>query len=567
MGTAKKGFRVVEGAKSSRRPNVPGENGDDWEEALIRDGRGLVVNNLANLARILRSAPEWAGALRFNENTQDIEILNAPCLPGPFPRAWREGDQQATAIWLQTVWRLNAAPGRVLDAALVVARERSYNPIKEHLEALPPWDGVRRLETWLSRYFSVEDSLYTRSVGACWLRSVVARGLTPGAKADAMLVLEGLQGKGKSTAFEILGGPFFIEVHTLVGERAVHNIAGKLIVELSELEALNRAEANAVKASISCRVDRMRLPYDRRPVDIPRTAVLCGTCNKNDYLRDETGNRRFWPVAVPKGQTIDLEALRADRDQLLAEAMAGVLAGDPWHLISEEVRAEAAEQAEDRRQVDVWEERVLPYLRDKEPSLRRAAPGPGRGIPLGEVLEFGVGLKPEAWGVAEQTRVSRILRSLGWERKNDRLPGQIDPATGKQKREWRWHPPDLLPPEPPPGTSTSGADDEGGTTMPQPEKAFGTSGTSGSTQNGVAAKQRAASGGELSGLPSSTGTTGTTGTKREKQGVQERFQSGQVAQDAGTAGTKAYREARRAGYSHTEAASIAQAEGEGVPDV
>ena len=143
----------------------------------------------------------------------------------------------------------------------------------------------------------------------------------------------------------------------------------------------------------------------------------------------------------------------------------------------------------------------------------------------------------------------------------------MDPATGKQKREWRWHPPDLLPPEPPPGTSTSGADDEGGTTMPQPEKALGTSGSSGSTQNGAVAKQRAASGGELSGLPSSTGTTGTTGTKREKQGVQERFQSGQVAQDAGTAGTKAYREARRAGYSHTEAASIAQAEGEGVPDV
>lgn len=536
MTAEKRGFRVVQGAKSTRRPSAPAENGDQWEEGLIRDQRGAVINNLANLARILRGAPEWAGALRFNETTQDIEVSESHCLPGPFPRALADGDQQLVAIWFQTAWRINASPGRVLDAILAVARERSFNPIKDHLNALPAWDGVKRLERILPRYFGADDTSYTRAVGAAWLRSVVARGLTPGIKADAMLVIEGLQGKGKSTAFEILGGPFFVEVHSLVGKEAVEVLSGKLIAELSEMEAMNRAEANAVKAAISCRVDRVRLAYARRAADLPRTAILCGTCNKNDYLRDETGNRRFWPVAVPKGAKIDLPALRADRDQLLAEAMVEVKAGLPWHLVDQEVMREAAEQAEDRRAVDVWEERVLPYLRDKEPTLR-AAKGAARGLPLGEVLEFGVGVKPENWSQQEQNRVSRILRALGWERKNDRLP-DLDPVTGKQKREWRWHPPDLPPPEPPTGTGTEGAGEESGTTMPQPEKAVGTSGTSGSTQNEGSRETCTSEADIFSSSSIYTGTTGTTGTKREKPEVPERYQSAGERSETGTTGTK-----------------------------
>lgn len=539
MTPEKKGFRVVDGAKGKRSapvPRCPGEAGDSWEADLIRDASGRVICNLANLARILRSSPAWAGALRFNETTQDIEVSEAPCLPGPFPRAFSDGDQQSIAIWFQTTWRLNASPGRVLDAVLSVARERSYNPIRAHLQQLPAWDGERRLETWLSAYLGAEDGAYTRAVGACWLRSVVARGLTPGAKADAMLVLEGLQGKGKSTALEILGGPFFVELHSLLGKEAVENMTGKLIVELSEMEAMNRADANALKAAISCRVDRVRLAYARRAVDLPRTAVLCGTCNRNDYLRDETGNRRFWPVAVPKGATIHLEELRRDRDQLLAEAVAEVKAGVPWHLTDLEVQREAAEQADDRRAVDVWEERVIPFLRDREPRLRQGK-GAARGLALGDVLELGVGLKPESWGQQEQNRVSRILRGLGWERKNDRLP-DLDPVTGRQKREWRWHPPDLPPPDPvPDGTGTSHQEPQSGTAMREPKKPVGTSGTTGTAQNAPSERTCAPDPGAVSSPSHPTGTTGTTGTKREKQEVSGRYQSSERPAETGTTGT------------------------------
>lgn len=541
MSAEKKGFRVVDGAKGKRpsTPRAPGETGDSWETGLIRDAFGRVICNLANLARILRSSPAWEGALRFNENSQDIEVSEAPCLAGPFPRAFSDGDQQAIAIWFQTTWRLNASPGRVLDAVLAVARERTYNPIREHLQKLPVWDGKARLETWLSVYLGVTDTLYTRAVGACWLRSVVARGLTPGAKADAMLVLEGFQGKGKSTALEIIGGPFFIELHSLVGKEAIENMAGKLIVELSEMEAMNRADTNALKAAISCRVDRVRLAYARRAIDLPRTAVLCGSCNRDDYLRDETGNRRFWPVAVPKGATIDLEALRRDRGQLLAEAMAEVKAGVPWHLTGLDVQREAAEQADDRRAVDVWEERVLPFLRDREPRLRQGK-GAARGISLGDVLEMGVGLKPESWGQQEQNRVSRILRTLGWERRNDRLP-EIDTATGKQKREWRWHPPDLPPPEPEPGgTGTRDEEPQSGTAERQPKKAVGTSGTSGSTRNDGSGDVSPQNVETPSPLSNSTGTTGTTGTKRENKGVSGRYQSDGATPVTGTTGTAAW---------------------------
>lgn len=527
-------------------------------EDLIRDRRGNVVNNLANLAMILRSLPAWAGALRFNEATHDIELLHGgPCLSGSFPRAWRDGDEQLAAIWLQTTWRLDAAPGRVLDAALAVARERSYNPIREHLLRLR-WDGVRRLERWLERYCKVADSPYARAVGTTWLRSVAARGLTPGAQVDSVLILEGKQGAGKSSVFRILGGPFFVELREVVGDRAVQAMAGKLVGELSELDAMGRHDLAAVKGAVTCPTDRIRLPYARRAIDLPRTVSLGGSCNKAEYLNDETGARRFRPVKVLGD--IDLEALRRDRDQLLAEAVADVQAGEPWHITDKALLAEAAEEAQARRQVDAWEELLEAHLTsDKQkPFLAK------HGISLGEALEQGIGLKKEQWGQGEQNRVARILKALGWERRYDRKPDG--------KREWRYHPPPPPPPEPPPAgpVPEGGERNQTGTSGDLGKEAAGSTGSSGSTSAGGSATNGADETKEApspspppspsessSSSPSSTGTTGTTGTKREKQGV-EGGSSGSTPLPAGTKSWRqTYEEALAAGYPPHEARALA----------
>jgi predicted P-loop ATPase/DNA-binding transcriptional ArsR family regulator len=580
------------GSSGSDGPGGPGgpDGGDQGgrplrPEDLIRDRRGNVVNNLANLASILRLLPAWAGALRFNEATHDIELTHGgPCLKGSFPRAWRDGDEQLVAIWLQTVWRLDAAPGRVLDAALAVARERSYNPLREHLLALC-WDGVRRLERWLERYCKVKDSAYARAVGTTWLRSVVARGLQPGAQVDAVLILEGKQGAGKSSVFRILGGPFFVELREVVGDRAVQAMAGKLIGELSELDAMSRHDLAAVKGAVTCPTDRIRLPYARRAIDLPRTVSLGGSCNKSEYLNDETGARRFRPVKVLGD--IDLVALRADRDQLLAEAVADVLAGETWHITDKGLLADAAEEAEARRQVDAWEELLEAHLTSATqlPFLQK------HGISLGEALEQGIGLKKEQWGQGEQNRVSRILRALGWERRNDVVKDakgktEIDPRTGRPRRQWRYHPPPPPPEPPPPGHVPEGGGFQNGSSQGDAKTSGGSTCSSGSTSHeGLGAspneeKKRVGSGDAplppqpssseaFSSSLSSTGTTGTTGTKREKQGSESGSSPGSTPSQPSPSGTgtwqETYEEALAAGYPPHEARALADFETGGAP--
>jgi hypothetical protein len=323
-----------------------------------------------------------------------------------------------------------------------------------------------------------------------------------------------------------------------------------------------------------------RFEIRAKPPDVHRDIAQLWQPNHTGRLGIFCGCRFFdacLKAVIPKGATIDLESLRRDRDQLLAEALAEVRAGAPWHLTSEEIRREQAEQVEDRRSVDVWEEKVLSYLRAHEPRLRQAR-GPDRGVSLSEVLESALSLPTEKWGQGEQNRANRILRALGWERKNPRLPG-VDTATGKQKREWRWFPPDLPTPDPPPGSGTNQGGGGSGTTNPEPKKADGTSGTSGTSSpphvracaevfstdsSPVPHCQEEETAPLFSSSSDPTGTTGTTGTKREKQEGSDRYRSADPPSQIGTTGTKAwadaFSEAMAAGYSEEEAAQLADLE-------
>lgn len=376
----------------------------DWH-ALLISRRGEVTSDLANLMAILEHDDHWRGRLRYNEARQQIEV---DC-----SRSWQDHDDTDAAVWFQRNWKLRARPETVCQAVQALAQRQRCNPLASWLQGLR-WDGVARLDTWLTRYAGAKDSAYTRAAGACWLRSAVARALQPGVKADAMLVLEGLQEAGKSSLFRIIGGEYFTDdVHDLASKDAVMAISRAWIVELPELSSLGRAEVELIKAFLSRQVDRIRPPYGRAIVEMPRRCIFGGTTNRADYLKDDTGNRRFWPVGVG---LVDLAALEADREQLLAEAVASWLGGAPLYL-PREVRADHAEAVEERRQEDPWETEIARWLVGRTWATSA------------EVLGSALQIPTDRWSRSDQMRAGQVLARLGWKKRRVRVGATL---------EWRY---------------------------------------------------------------------------------------------------------------------------------
>jgi predicted P-loop ATPase len=264
-------------------------------------------------------------------------------------------------------------------------------------------------------YLGAEDTEYSRAVGSRWLVSAIARVLRPGAKADCCLILEGAQGIRKSTALRTLAGEYFTdELADLGSKDAAMQTRGVWIIELSELDSLSHSEVARIKAFMSRTTDRFRPPYGMRLVESPRQCVFAGTVNHSTYLRDETGGRRFWPVACGR---IDVNALARDRDQLWAEAKARFDAGVVWWLETVELVQMAADQQVDRYEGDPWEEVIAPWVESQS------------SVSISEVLEKCLQKLQALWTQTDKNRAARCLRALGWERYRERHGSRL---------EWRY---------------------------------------------------------------------------------------------------------------------------------
>jgi predicted P-loop ATPase len=384
--------------RARRQQDPSAGDAADWRDGLIKNPLSKQPKALlANAITALRDAPEWQDVLRFDEFALTVVAVNAPWAKARTMR-WSDGDDIRAANWLQHQG-ISVKPNEAHDAVVAVGQERSYHPVRNYLRALT-WDGTSRIANLASVYFGAEDNEYVREVGLRFMVSAVARVMQPGCKADHVLILEGQQGTLKSTAARTLASDdwFTDEIADFGSKDAAMQAAGVWVIEVAELHAMRKGEVERVKAFLSRTTDRFRPPYGRAIVSVPRQCVFIGTTNADDYLKDETGGRRFWPIRCG---TIDVAAIKRDRDQLWAEAFHRYTDGERWWLEGEVSRLAADEQNE-RFASDPWQEPIATYL------------GVRGNVSMAEILEKCLGIETAAWKQADQKRVAACLRTLGW---------------------------------------------------------------------------------------------------------------------------------------------------------
>ncbi|WP_095162651.1 VapE domain-containing protein [Pseudomonas sp. Irchel 3F5] len=392
-----------------------------WKDMLARSESGALIAHMQNVELILSNDERWAGVIGYSAFSSKIVKLRAAPYGGE-PGDWSDIDDTRVMKWLAQQYNLRVKATHVIEAVSVVAHDHAFHPVREYLAKLE-WDRVPRLGVWLHKILGVTLNDYSAKVGKRWMISAVARVMRPGCKADTVMILEGAQGAGKSTAMSILGGQWFMDTPFTLGDKdAFQAIRGKWIVELGELDSFNKAESTKAKQFFSASTDTYRESYGRRTSDVPRQCVFVGTTNQDEYLKDATGNRRYWPVACTK---VDLDKLREVRDQLWAEAMFCYLAGDIWWVTREEEEMFSKEQ-EERFVVDEWEGPILEWLEASQI---------GETTTGGDLLSQALKLDSGHWGKPEQMRVGAIMHRLGWRRK--RMP----PLPKSGIRPWAYQKP------------------------------------------------------------------------------------------------------------------------------
>lgn len=387
---------------------------DDWRAELISRPRGGFEDCYQNVYLTLKHHPEWAGIVAFDEFAgRAVKLRETPC--GTEPGEWDAYDDQRFGLWLaQHMSIVIKGDGPVAAGVAMIAREHRFHPVREYLTSLK-WDGTNRLDFWLEECMMAKPVVvgveYLRIAGRKALIGAVARAMQPGCKLDSMLIFEGGQGRGKSTAIRILGGDWFADTQLdLQSKDAYMALKGVWFYEIGEMDSFNRADTTRVKGFVSSATDRYREPYQRREVVQPRQQVFVGTTNQSEYFKDTTGNRRFWPVRV-EGM-VDLNKLREWRDQLFAEAMHRYQAGEIWHPTRDEQERIFKPEQDFREVPDPWHSLIARYLKQPEQAMYTQ-------FFLEDLLTKALSIAPDRLGAARQEamRVAAIMSRLGYEKR------------------------------------------------------------------------------------------------------------------------------------------------------
>lgn len=362
------------------------------EFELPHDNKGRLVCNADAALRILEQHPVFKEALWFD--TFQHRLLTR--WNSEIERDWHDEDTQRLLIFMQRDCHLARISKSAVEDALSVYATRTHRHIVRDWCQTLTWDGVTRMERCFSEYFGSPETPYIQSASKNFWLSLAARIYRPGCQADHMVVLEGPQGIGKTSALRVIGSSWYLSLHVAVGSLDFYQLLpGKLVVEIAELDAFRKQETTRIKQAISTTVDSYRKSYGRVVQDYPRQCIFVGSTNESWYLHDPTGARRFWPVPCGK---FDLIELRAQREQLFAEAVARFKKGETWHQMPEET----AEEQEARRQADSWEDPIREFLAMKEETTLREVLCEALAFPLSRIAR------------SDEYRVAHVMRHLGW---------------------------------------------------------------------------------------------------------------------------------------------------------
>jgi len=391
---------------------------------LLKNRDDKPLPNLANCC--LLTANTFPAAFRLNTFTSKTEVHQA--LPSPVtgqpmaqdgPRELADSDYTAVSAALARSHGLSFSVQQVSAAIDATAQENSYHPLRDYLNGLE-WDGVPRLEHWLHDFLGADDNAYTAGVGRMFLVGMIARIMKPGCQMDYTLILEGPQGLRKSSACRVLaGGRYFSDNLPPIRDASKdlsQHLAGKWLIELAELSATSRADCEALKAFLTRAEEAYRPAYGRNEITQPRQCVLVGTTNRKEYLRDSTGDRRFWPVKCGvNGEPIDIESLRDHRDQLFAEAFHLYQRGEKWWpdaaFEAEHIRPQQAQRYDDHPWLGTLETHFRTHPEVKEVTVSGLL-----NVPIGKT----------AAGRPDRATVRDCLQKLGW----------VHRRTGQQSDRW-----------------------------------------------------------------------------------------------------------------------------------
>lgn len=434
------------------------ETPDDkaWRALLEYNERGGLAKTINNVVLTLKYDPRLAGAIGYDEfNRRQVLRKSVPWRKITRETEWIDSDDSGLRHYLE---KAHGITGRdnINDAVEITTRANSFHPIRDYLDR-HNWDGVPRIDSALTYFLGVEDTPYTRAISRKWLTAAAARIREPGIKFDYMLILVGAQGVGKSQFFARIAKrtAWFSDSASKFdnSKESMEQLAGKWIIELGELSALKKSEIEHIKTYIAKQNDSYRAAYGRKTENFPRQCVFGGTTNRDDFLQDVTGNRRFWPVAVGDTARLWSEMTPEVVDQIWAEADAAYLLGEDLYLDDEEAAREAIEMqsqyTETGGKVGLAEEylaKMVPAgwedrsIKQRIDWLNGFDFGDDGLVPEGDSLRdeiSGIELFVEAFnGKAEEYtkanayEMSDILRQLGWQRtgKTKRLK-----AFGKQR--------------------------------------------------------------------------------------------------------------------------------------
>jgi len=432
-------------------PDGKEQKDKNWKAKLERNKDGSIAPKYVNVERILFKDKALSG-IAYNELARTIVLKKAlPWDRKANGREWRDADDAALYGYLTNNYGCEFKKMHVADALMNTANRRRFHPVQEFLESLPEWDGTERAATFFIDYFGAQDCEYVRATTEIWFLAAVHRVYNPGAKFDYTPVLTGIGGIGKSKSLAKLGGEWFTDdlcFEDMRDKTAAEKITGKWIIEIGEMKGMRNIDVESIKSFLTRQTDRFRAAYGRHTNDIPRSCVFVGTCNIDTFLRDETGNRRFWPIKcytvkdMTEGLTPDVVK------QIWAEVMTlyELEERQPRLWLTPELEKEAEQQQRKALETDAraglienFLERKLPENWDWMTTEERRMWLENNNSEAGEVTRTEVcnyeiwceclGYPERAFNAKESRPITVILKSLGWNFKTIKRTGPY----GKQR--------------------------------------------------------------------------------------------------------------------------------------